>query len=178
MSKLINERSANLYTRAVSIVIDNNLNAMPTIRFNEEEAIIEEDNSQRGLGFTGQFISESMGDPGESYEVINPLDGLPVGSTSTVADMQVLLTSFYYYLKEKVGLKDIDAGIQKAESQISFYTQEIVMIDNELLEDPTNQDLLDAKAVNTTNLNNALATKDQLEIDRAAYLLTTSNTFS
>ena len=93
------------YDRAYKISIANPLSGAKTIRYDEqtitttndgEETVIEEGPYKRSIEAS---ITEL--NAGTSFPLLNPLDGTPLGSEATYADLQVLLYSLYYALAEE-----------------------------------------------------------------------------
>jgi len=162
MTKLINQRTGSLYTRATSIVIQNPLDGAPEIRFNEEDVVVETDGAQKATGFSGEFVHAEMTDPQESFVLINPLTGEAIDGTTTgsVTELQVLMTSFYYYLKEKQKVAELTAVIEDAAAKATYYPSRIENI---------NTDIANAEAVKTSDpsrTDEMDAVIAQLELDR------------
>lgn len=123
MSKLINKRAAEVYRRARSIVVENELDATPRIRYNLEEAVIEADGKQHGFGYQGDFLVDDLVDPNESFVLVHPQTGEPIGASTTTGALQVQLTSHYYYMEEKSAVKAFDDAVSMAEQKAAYQRQ-------------------------------------------------------
>jgi hypothetical protein len=195
MTKLINQRTGSLYTRAIAIVIQNPLDGSPAIRFNEEDVVVEADGNQKSTGFSGDYVQAEMTDPTESFRLINPLTGEPIDESSTgnVTEMQVLMTSFYYYLKEKQQVDVLRNIIQEGVARAGYYPTRITSIEQmianteeEKLNNPENTEAIDAQLeqlnLDLTSTQNEQteweAKTAQAEADLSALLLTLDNDFS
>lgn len=195
--KLLNKRTAEVYTRAVNVVITNELGMTPQIRFNLEEAVINPDGTQEGMGFKGQALIGEMTDPNESFLLVNPLDGTPLGGEGTAAQMQTLITSYFYYLSEKNQYEKLAEAVTQAGTQVEYYTARVAMADgaineaNEergqlLAQDPpadtaeVDQRLTDIAAEKLeaeTKLSEAQVTKTNAETALAEFIASASHTF-
>jgi len=97
---LYNERQANVYRRAASIVINNPLPATglpPDMRFIEQDAIIEPDGSLTPLaseieGYCGLTLTDES--RGVTFPLLHPETGDPLGE-STYEEVATILYSLY-----------------------------------------------------------------------------------
>ena len=184
MTKLINERSGTLYTRAIAIVIQNPLNGVPSVRFNEEDVVVEPTGDQRATGFSGDYVQAAMTDPTESFVTINPLDGEPLGGASNVTEMQVLLTSYYYYLKEKQQVDALREISTDAESRVAYYNIRVPEIEAQIARavgDGSSDEELAQLNLDLTSTQDqraeAVANKAKADADLDVLLPTLENTF-
>lgn len=90
-----------IYTRAESIVVNNCLPANglnPSMRFNEEYALVNEDGTITSLGPAGTFIAEEFcqDNANTEFNLVDSDDNI-VG-TATYADVHQMLRSLYKYV--------------------------------------------------------------------------------
>ena len=88
------------YTRANAIHIANPREGVKAINFSEEQVInlgTETIVRPQG-GFQEPFTAENAG---TEFELVNPIDGTPLGMTSTYTEVHVLLHSLYYHLAKR-----------------------------------------------------------------------------
>lgn len=104
---LYGERTAQVYTRAGSIVINNPLPELglpPDIIFYEQEVLLNPDGTKTILGQNERGAGITL-DPSlisESFDLINPETGDVVGSM-TYGEVQAVLFSLYFHA---TGLRD------------------------------------------------------------------------
>lgn len=98
------EESKTVYTRAESIIINNCLPSQglnPSLRFNEEWAVVHGDGTIVSLGPTGTYVIEELNDSNLSEE-FNLLDADEnVTGTATFSDVHAMLRSLYKYCSVK-----------------------------------------------------------------------------
>ena len=88
------------HQRAFKISIDNPYLQMPSIVF-EEETVVQLD-GQAIKQFAGTMREDlTMENMGESFDLVNPLDNTPLGTTATYQELQILLHSAYFHLAAK-----------------------------------------------------------------------------
>ena len=91
----------NGWRRSNSIVIDNTLDKLPNITYNEEYVFVTPANTTTQSAGT---ISANFSDPSTEIELLNPEDDSVIG-TSSYGALQVLLYSLYIKLtKERDGI--------------------------------------------------------------------------
>jgi hypothetical protein len=98
------EESKTIYTRAESIIINNCLPSgglNPSLRFNEEYAIVNADGTIVSLGPTGTYVMEELTseNTAEEFNLLDANDN--VTGTATFADVQIMLRSLYKYASVK-----------------------------------------------------------------------------
>lgn len=182
--KLLNKRTAEVYTRALNVVITNELGMTPQIRFNLEEAVINPDGTQEGMGFKGQALIGEMTDPNESFLLVNPIDGAPLGGEGTAAQMQTLITSYFYYLTEKIQYEKLSHELVMASAHLSTLQDQLVAKQQELSEEQaanTNPDQIAAIEVEIVDfesqITRAIQDKDAAQTALDEFLLTADHSF-
>ena len=98
------EESKTIYTRAESIIINNCLPSggiNPSLRFNEEYAIVNADGTIVSLGPTGTYVMEELTSENttEEFNLLDANDN--VTGTATFADVHIMLRSLYKYASVK-----------------------------------------------------------------------------
>ena len=99
------EETAKIYTRAEMIVINNPLPSSglnPSMRFNEETAIIHEDGTATSqAGVPNSWLSEELTDDNltEQFNLVDSEDN--VTGTATFAEVHAMLRSLYKYVAKK-----------------------------------------------------------------------------
>ena len=98
------EESKSVYMRAESLVINNCLPSSglkPSLRFNEEWAVVNSDETIVSLGPTGTYVVEELNDAnlGEQFD-LQDSDGNVTGS-ATFSDVYIMLRSLYKYCSAK-----------------------------------------------------------------------------
>lgn len=98
------EESKTIYTRAESIIINNCLPSggiNPSLRFNEEYAIVNADGTIVSLGPTGTYVMEELTSENttEEFNLLDTNDN--VTGTATFADVHIMLRSLYKYASVK-----------------------------------------------------------------------------
>lgn len=98
------EESKTIYTRAESIIINNCLPSgglNPSLRFNEEYAIVNADGTIVSLGPTGTYVMEELTSENltEQFNLLDAADNIT--GTATFADVQIMLRSLYKYASVK-----------------------------------------------------------------------------
>lgn len=98
------EESKTVYTRAESIIVNNCLPSQglnPSLRFNEEYAVINGDGTIVSLGPTGTYVIEELKDSNlsEQFDLLDSDDN--VTGTATYADVHAMLRSLYKYCSVK-----------------------------------------------------------------------------
>lgn len=90
------------WRRANKVIIKNELDAVPSISFEEENIFVLA--SGQAIKERSDNIHEMMtaNNLGESFALVNPQTGDPIpGAASTYQDVQVLLHSLYLHLAAK-----------------------------------------------------------------------------
>lgn len=101
------EGSATKWRRASQIHIDNSRNAIPRIFFHEEDVLVlgtDEYHTPVGSPVVGVF------DPAGEIPLYNPLDGTPLGVSSTQQEFMVILYSLYMQLALQRDADEAAAG--------------------------------------------------------------------
>lgn len=97
---LYKEQDAKLYTRVCDIIINNPHEGMglhPSIRFNEEYAVVELDGTVKPQGPAGLCMQEFRADNATTpFDLLHPETGAVIGS-ATFQDLQVMLFSLYFH---------------------------------------------------------------------------------
>lgn len=98
------EENKIVYTRAESIIINNCLPSgglNPSLRFNEEYAIVNEDGTIVSLGPTGTYVMEELTSENttEEFNLLDADDNIT--GTATFADVHIMLRSLYKYASVK-----------------------------------------------------------------------------
>ena len=98
------EESKIVYTRAESIIINNCLPSgglNPSLRFNEEYAIVNSDGTIVSLGPTGTYVMEELTSENttEEFNLLDADDNIT--GAATFADVQIMLRSLYKYASVK-----------------------------------------------------------------------------
>lgn len=98
------EESKTIYTRAESIIINNCLpsgGVNPSLRFNEEYAIVNADGTIVSLGPTGTYVMEELTSENttEEFNLLDANDNIT--GTATFADVHIMLRSLYKYASVK-----------------------------------------------------------------------------
>lgn len=104
MTTRYKQENKAIYTRAESIMVNNCLPSgglNPSMRFNEEYAIVNEDGTIVSLGPTGTYVMEefSSENASEEFNLLDSDDNI-VG-TATYADVHQILRSLYKYASVK-----------------------------------------------------------------------------
>ena len=88
------------YTRANAITIANPRIGVKAINFSEEQVINlgSETIVRPQGGFQEPFTTENAG---TEFPLVNPLDGTPLGMTSTYTEVHVILHSLYFHLAQR-----------------------------------------------------------------------------
>lgn len=94
--------STKTYQRSYKATVYNPLNKTPSIRYDEETVteVTEDGATEITSDGISQFLEEQLttDNASTSFNLLNPLDGSSLGTTSTYADVQVLLYSLYFHL--------------------------------------------------------------------------------
>lgn len=98
------EESKIVYTRAESIIINNCLPSgglNPSLRFNEEYAVVNADGTIVSLGPTGTYVMEELTSENttEEFNLLDADDNIT--GTATFADVHIMLRSLYKYASVK-----------------------------------------------------------------------------
>jgi len=104
MSSRYKQENKAIYTRAESIIVNNCLPSTglnPSMRFNEEYAIVNEDETIVSLGPTHTYVMEefSSTNTDEEFNLLDSDDN--VVGTATYADVHRMLRSLYKYAAVK-----------------------------------------------------------------------------
>jgi len=86
--------SGAAWTRAYQVLVENPYNQIPTITFNEEEIV---DTGTTVMSKHVYALQKEMTDPSATFDIINPIDGSVIG-TSSYQEVYVLLSSLYIAL--------------------------------------------------------------------------------
>ena len=87
------------WKRANVISIQNPLNGIPSISFNQEITASFDDGTFASIEYAG-MITEQFINTAEAFNLLNPLDGTVIG-TSTYQDAYVMLASLYAHIAAK-----------------------------------------------------------------------------
>ncbi len=87
------------WKRANAISIQNALNGVPSISFNQEIVASFDDGTSASIASAG-IITEQFINTGEAFNLLNPLDGTIIGVT-TYQDAYVMLASLYAHIAAK-----------------------------------------------------------------------------
>lgn len=98
------EESKSVYMRAESLVINNCLPSSglkPSLRFNEEWAVVNSDETIVSLGPTGTYVVEELNDANldEQFDLLDSDDN--VTGTATFSDVHAMLRSLYKHCSVK-----------------------------------------------------------------------------
>lgn len=112
---LYNQKKADLYTRAYNVTIENPLDGVPFVRFNEELIELTEFGT-RGVGRAGHHVAVSFHPElaETEFTVYHPVTGEEV-ATSTYGNLQAMVYSLYLHL---AAIRDADE-LQLAEGEPS-----------------------------------------------------------
>lgn len=92
-------RTIKTFVRSRLITIDNPNGLDPQITYLEEKIQRETGQPDVSLGDVGSLSKTlTAGNAATSFDLVNPIDGTPLGTTATYADIQVLLHSLYFHL--------------------------------------------------------------------------------
>lgn len=95
-------RTIKTFVRSYLITIDNPNGLNPQISFSEEKIQREDGQADISLGAVNVETPLSKeftpGNASTSFDLLNPVDGTPLGTTATYADIQVMLHSLYFHL--------------------------------------------------------------------------------
>ena len=102
MTTLYKEQTSTTtsYVRAREIRINNNLSGQ-SLTFLEEKLTTLSDGTVESANFgtiNEDFTPENAG---ETFDLLNPLTGEPLGSSASYTDLQVMLFSLYFHLTAK-----------------------------------------------------------------------------
>ena len=88
------------YTRAHQVVIANPSVGTKAVSFYEEQVInlVDEQIIRQQGGVQEPFTADNAS---EEFDLINPLDGTPIGMTMEYKDLYVALHSLYYHIAAK-----------------------------------------------------------------------------
>lgn len=92
-----NISSAQTYQRANKIIIENPLNDIPMVTYNEEMVYIFD--GEVVLKNPCGSIDKILTNLEETFPIINPINDLPIPTTKNYKDVYVILYSVYRYLK-------------------------------------------------------------------------------
>lgn len=85
------------WQRAYQVIVNNKFGTTPSVIFNEEEIIdIGNGTMSKHIG----HIAEMFTDPNVEFNLINPLDGSVIGTT-TYQNIYIILSSLYQHLADK-----------------------------------------------------------------------------
>ena len=87
------------WKRANAISIQNHLNVVPSISFNQEIIASFDDGTSASIESAG-MLTEHFINTAEAFNLLNPLDGTIIG-TSTYQDVYVMLASLYAHIAAK-----------------------------------------------------------------------------
>lgn len=90
--------SGDSYQRAYRVVVENQLNSVPSITFYEEEVLSLSGGRQLKNNVAGCLAQFQHG---ATFDLINPLDDTPLGAQGSHDQLQVLLYSLYKSLRAK-----------------------------------------------------------------------------
>lgn len=93
------EYQGKKWRRSHKVCVSNPYGGVPTIIFNEEDIAEFADTSTASLGEKGA-ITESFTNPLETFNLINPLDGTVIG-TSSYQQVYIMLHSLYTHVATK-----------------------------------------------------------------------------
>ena len=87
------------WTRSWQVVVENKYNQIPNVAFFEEQIVDTGDGSPVSKMVPGS-LTEQFTDPSKTFDLIHPVTGAVVGSTS-YQDVYVMLSSLYLSLANK-----------------------------------------------------------------------------
>jgi hypothetical protein len=101
---LYKEQNTKVYVRVSDIMINNpheNSGLAPSIRFNEEYAVLDPNGEVHPQGYSGHCIKEmAREDAATEFNLLDPNTGTVLGK-ATFGELQLMLFSLYFHVAEE-----------------------------------------------------------------------------